>query len=241
MIAKVGGAITAAVIVMMIGCSAVAGAILGYGGDDTATSSTSSCLSMLETSSPPSAASAPSGSAAPSAAPTDSDDPYGIDQCLSCLMDPTAAPPSPVPSDGPDCSADAVFARAATWLTAWNGGPVPYLSSNVTADLFGGYRRDCSGYVSMALGLPGPGLNTRDMAARFTPIDKADLQPGDLLINPAPDLKGHVVLFERWTDSSETSYIGYEQTGDGGTKHRQITYPYFHNYPMSPYAPINRT
>jgi hypothetical protein len=50
----------------------------------------------------------------------------------------------------------AVLARAESWLTAWGGGPVPYLSSSDPADWLHGYRRDCSGYASMALGLPGP-------------------------------------------------------------------------------------
>jgi hypothetical protein len=129
-----------------------------------------------------------------------------------------------------------VLARAATWLTAWHGGPVPYSMSTDSASWFSGYRRDCSGYASMALGLPGPGLNTAGLAARATPIPKTDLAPGDLLINPAPGGAGHVVVFERWVDASQTSYLGYEQSGDGGTHHRAIPYPYFgDHYPMSPY------
>jgi hypothetical protein len=48
----------------------------------------------------------------------------------------------------------------------------------------------------MALGLPGSGLNTRELAARAIPIQKTQLRAGDLLINPAPDLAGHVVLFD---------------------------------------------
>jgi len=87
----------------------------------------------------------------------------------------------------------------------------------------------------MALGLDGPGLNTSGLAAHSTIISKTDLQPGDLLINTAPNLRGHVVLFERWTDMSMTSYYGYEQSGDGGTHHRVISYPYFSGYPMTPY------
>jgi hypothetical protein len=132
-------------------------------------------------------------------------------------------------------SGEAVLARAATWLTAWNGGPVPYLSSGDPNSWFGGYRRDCSGYVSMALGLPGPGLTTAELAARAIPIPKSALSPGDPLINPAPDLAGHVVIFDYWTDPTMTSYVGYEQSGDGGTHHRVIPYPYFGNYGMSPY------
>jgi hypothetical protein len=32
-----------------------------------------------------------------------------------------------------------------------------------------------------------------------------------------------------------SSYVGYEQSGDGGTHHRVLPYPYFGGYPMSPY------
>jgi hypothetical protein len=130
---------------------------------------------------------------------------------------------------------DAVFARARSWLTAWAGGPVPYLSSNTSSDLFGGYRRDCSGYVSMALGLPGPGMNTITLAAHSTIIDKRALQPGDLMIKPASGGAGHVVLFAGWTDASMSSYRGYEQSGDGGTHYRTIPFPYFGTYTMTPY------
>lgn len=136
---------------------------------------------------------------------------------------------------GPCVDAATAFARARTWLTAWNGGPVPYLSSGNPTDWYQGYRRDCSGYVSMALGLPGPGLTTAELAAKSTPITQAELQPGDLLINPAPNLNGHVVLFERWTDPSMNSYWGYEQSGDGGTHYRKIPYPYYGGYLMSPF------
>ena len=135
-----------------------------------------------------------------------------------------------------DCADPAaVFARASSWLTAWDGGPVPYLSSTDPTTWFDGYRRDCSGYVSMALGLPGPGLDTATLAARSIPISKTDLQAGDLLVNPADGSAGHVVIFDHWADPAMTSYVGYEQSGDGGTHHRVITYPYANGYPMNPY------
>lgn len=129
----------------------------------------------------------------------------------------------------------AVLARAATWLTAWNGSPVPYLSSTDPATWLHGYRRDCSGYASMALGLPAPGLDTAGLASRSTPITKAALRAGDLLVNPAAGVAGHVVIFDRWAAPDHTSYLGYEQSADGGTHHRTIPYPYFGLYPMSPY------
>jgi hypothetical protein len=87
----------------------------------------------------------------------------------------------------------------------------------------------------MALGLDGPGLTSAQLAARATPIPKAALSAGDLLINPAPDLAGHVVIFDHWTDATMTTYVGFEQSGDGGTHHRAIPYPYFGGYSMSPY------
>jgi hypothetical protein len=105
----------------------------------------------------------------------------------------------------------------------------------VPGDLLGGYRRDCSGYVSMALGLPKPGLDTIELAQRSKLIGKAGLRPGDLMINPDSDLRGHVVLFAGWADASMDSYLGYEQSGDGGTHYRKIPYPYFGSYSMSPY------
>jgi hypothetical protein len=155
--------------------------------------------------------------------------PLDLDQCPSTCVTITAA------DSGTCVDLATVFGRAQSWLTAWSGGPVPYLSSGNPADWFQGYRRDCSGYVSMALGLAGPGLNTSGLAARSTAISKAALQPGDLLINTAPNLRGHVVMFERWADASMTRYYGYEQAGSADTQHRVIPYPYFGDYPMVPY------
>src|SRR6266536_228338 len=139
--------------------------------------------------------------------------PENPEQCVSTCPVATGRGNSSGPVNG--CSdGEAVLARAATWLTTWNGGPVPYLSSDDPTTWFGGYRRDCSGYASMALGLPGPGLTTAGLAARATRISKTALSAGNLLINPAPDLAGHVVIFDHWTDATMTSYVGYEQSGD---------------------------
>jgi hypothetical protein len=145
-------------------------------------------------------------------------------------------PPTGVPSPTPECAAGAaVLGRAATWLTAWGGGPVPYLSSSDPGTWLDGYRRDCSGYASMALGLPGPGLDSAALAAASAPIARSALRAGDLLINPAPGAAGHVVIFDHWANTAMTSYLGYEQSSDGGTHHRAISYPYFGGYSMSPY------
>lgn len=113
--------------------------------------------------------------------------------------------------------------RAATWLTAYNGGPVPYSQSSY----FQGYRQDCSGYVSMALNL-GTSPNTVGLAdSQYTrKISMSELKPGDLIIDyQGTNTTRHVVIFEKWNDSSKSSYTAYEQTGDGDkTRHRTLKY-----------------
>jgi hypothetical protein len=156
-----------------------------------------------------------------------------VSQTIAPASNPPGVSPNPLPTLDSRC--DSVIKRARIWLTAWHGGPVPYMVSNNPQDLYDGYRRDCSGFASMALGLPGPGLDSGALAARSQPLMKSDLRAGDLLINPAPGGAGHVVIFEQWTDATMTSYMGYEQSGDGGTHHRQIPFPYFHGYQMAPF------
>jgi hypothetical protein len=123
-------------------------------------------------------------------------------------------------------SGDTMINRARTWLTADNGGPVPYSMERTWKD---GYRQDCSGYVSMALGLGQPGLNTVGLAdSRVTTrlSSVSQLKKGDLLIDYSTtdgDFR-HVVIFEKWADTSHSAYWAYEQRGTYGTTHRQLRY-----------------
>lgn len=106
-----------------------------------------------------------------------------------------------------------------------------------------GYRDDCSGFVSAAWGLDGPGLNTYGLMGSGVShqITKDDLQPGDAMI--AGD---HVVLFGGWADSSHTKYIALEDNGSQGTVSHVIPYPYYsgdaaHERAMGkPYLPYRR-
>lgn len=127
-------------------------------------------------------------------------------------------------------SRDELLQRAATWLTANNGVQVPYSMTEYWTD---GYRQDCSGFVSMAalLGKENPrgGPNTVVLATaeHTTPIEVADLRPGDLLIDPVDepgDDFRHVVIFEKWTTADRSQYMAYEQRGGHGTDHRELTY-----------------
>ncbi|MGW3951669.1 peptidoglycan-binding protein [Streptomyces sp. NPDC004752] len=133
-----------------------------------------------------------------------------------------------------------VLRRAATWLTANNGSQVPYSQSKVWSD---GYRQDCSGYVSMTLGLWKSGPNTVELATNrslTTPITLGELQPGDLLIDAdGSNTTRHVVIFEGWTDSSHSAYSAFEQRGGHGTDHRVLTYGLNAGSEFKPYRPVN--
>lgn len=125
----------------------------------------------------------------------------------------------------PGGSRQEALQRAATWLTANNGSQVPYSQAKTWKD---GYRQDCSGYASMALGLPTPGTNTVGLATNRNltrPISLGELKPGDLLIDAAGDNNTrHVVIFEKWNNDAHSSYTAYEQRGGHGTDHRALTY-----------------
>ncbi|WP_433323636.1 hypothetical protein [Spirillospora sp. CA-294931] len=133
-----------------------------------------------------------------------------------------AAPAAPAAQSRAMIGRDQVIARARTWNP---GTPqrVPYSQVNT----HNGYRADCSGYASMALGLAGPGLNTVGLAASSVSarINMGDLQTGDLVIDAAGNSNTrHVVIFEGWTDASKRSYRAFEQRGGYGTDYRVLTY-----------------
>ncbi|MGW7452545.1 hypothetical protein [Streptomyces sp. NPDC054787] len=133
-----------------------------------------------------------------------------------------------------------VLARAKTWLTANNGRPVPYSQKKHWKD---GYRQDCSGYVSMALGLSKPGPNTVSLKNDgFTRrIAMKDLAPGDLVIKANsnnPDNR-HVVIFDGWANQARTAYKSYEQAGGVGTRWKQHSYGVNGRDGYHAYRPVN--
>jgi hypothetical protein len=139
------------------------------------------------------------------------------------------------PATVPMISGAQVVARAETWHPH-TAQRIPY-SQTAT---HGGYRTDCSGYVSMALGLGAPGPNTVALASRAisTPIAIANLVTGDLLIDSTgtSDTR-HVVIFERWTSARHSAYWAYEQRGGYGTDHRALTYGLSPSSQFHPYRP----
>lgn len=90
-----------------------------------------------------------------------------------------------------------------------------------------GYRTDCSGFISMAWGLPAKGLNVPatgslgSYANTFTAKDQ--LQPGDAINNRQDGDYGHVVLFVRWIDQSQGRFVAYEENGGYGAVQTSLT------------------
>ncbi|MFD7868716.1 peptidoglycan-binding protein [Streptomyces sp. NPDC059783] len=138
-------------------------------------------------------------------------------------------------------SPDTMINRARTWLTANGGHQVPYSMQRTWKD---GYRQDCSGYVSMALALGKPGLNTVGLADSRNGVTQhlsstSGLRKGDLLIDASTtdgDFR-HVVIFEKWANTSHTSYWAYEQRGSHGTTHRILSYGIGKDH-YDPYRPV---
>lgn len=79
-----------------------------------------------------------------------------------------------------------------------------------------GYRRDCSGMVSMAWGLTRSYTSStiRSQAKR---ISKQELRPGDAVRIP-----GHVSIFAGWKNKRRGEYIALEQTTWGSHAKRHV-------------------
>lgn len=124
-----------------------------------------------------------------------------------------------------------ILARARSVWPMWT---VPY----DMGVLRGGYRTDCSGYVSLVLGIPASGdgrwggENTVGLVRWLDEIDASDLAPGDIVgcLGPGTEgAAGHVVIFEQWLndDPDDNRYYCLEQSGDGPGPRRSLrTYGY---------------
>lgn len=135
-----------------------------------------------------------------------------------------------------------VLERAKTWLTANNGGPVPYSQNKYWKDE---YRQDCSGYASMALNLDarngGPNTVKLKNDGWTRPIAMNELAPGDLVIKAGSNDPNnrHVVIFDGWADATHTVYKSYEQAGGVGTRWKQHSYGVNGRDGYHAYRPVN--
>jgi hypothetical protein len=104
-----------------------------------------------------------------------------------------------------------VIARAQNWMDR----NIQYSQSGTATGPDGVYswRRDCSGFVSMALKLGPTGLsapNTTALAGSTYSfgISKANMKAGDYLV----DAGNHVVLFHKWANTDHTQFWLYEES-----------------------------
>ena len=94
-----------------------------------------------------------------------------------------------------------VLKRANVWVKK----RVPYSQSGY----YRGYRRDCSGMVSMAWKLK-KSYTSSTIRSRATRVSKKNLKPGDAVHTP-----GHVSIFVGWANKKKTRYRVMEQSGSG--------------------------
>ena len=119
-------------------------------------------------------------------------------------------------AQGPTVSGADVILRARGWMRARPAvpysqlhrflNPSDFYGDNAGDDPANGWREDCSGFVSYAWGLPGPGYVTSTMLGITRVISWSALQPGDALLIP-----GHVALFARWDDAAHSTYTLWEE------------------------------
>ncbi|MGA8114721.1 MAG: hypothetical protein WCA46_13730 [Actinocatenispora sp.] len=98
--------------------------------------------------------------------------------------------------------------RAMNWVKR----NVQYSQAGTASDPDGNhtYRRDCSGFVSMAWHITPTGMSaptTWTIQGHAHAIAKKNLKRGDILAWP----HHHVVLFGKWANSAHTSFWLYEE------------------------------
>ncbi|MEJ8645379.1 RICIN domain-containing protein [Streptomyces sp. MS1.HAVA.3] len=105
---------------------------------------------------------------------------------------------------GGPVSREQVIQRAQAWVDQ----KVPYNSARSWSDKAtgGGWRQDCSGFVSMAWMLPAS-ETTHTLPRLAKQISISELRPGDILNSPA-----HVLLFGGWTDKGKRTFTYYQES-----------------------------
>jgi len=97
---------------------------------------------------------------------------------------------------------DDVLRRAHSWVAK----RVRYSQRST----YQGYRRDCSGMVSMAWHLDRS-YSSRTIGSRARRVATSRLRPGDAVLTP-----GHVEIFGGWKNRKRGTYIAIGQTNWGG-------------------------
>ncbi len=125
---------------------------------------------------------------------------------------PLPSPPQPKPSN-PVSSYEKVKARANDWISVG----LLYNWDLYHPDRNGvKYRRDCSGFVSMAFDLKTSASTVTLPNYGFKKINFSELRPGDIVGNFGPGTEGangHVAIFDGWANSAHTRFNTLEMHG----------------------------
>jgi len=113
-----------------------------------------------------------------------------------------------MPAQASGLTRSAVLERARNWVTNKGG----YRQSSY----YKGYRRDCSGFVSMAwkTGRSYTSSTIRSVAHR---VSVKKLKPGDAVRTP-----GHVAIFVKWRSKSKGLYVAMEESTWGKPALRRV-------------------
>ena len=94
----------------------------------------------------------------------------------------------------------------------WVKKRVPYSQGGY----YKGYRRDCSGFVSMSWRLK-KSYSTRTISKRAKRIKISSLKPGDAVLKP-----GHVSIFGGWKNKRKRTYYALEETTWGSHAKKRV-------------------
>jgi hypothetical protein len=103
------------------------------------------------------------------------------------------------------------------WYTTENSGDS---DDHIDPEGTHSYRKDCSGFVSMALHL-SQSYVTDTLPGVLDQIAIDSLQPGDVIDAVGYGSDGHTFLFEKWGDSAHTFYYAYD-FGMTPIRHRTV-------------------
>ncbi len=115
---------------------------------------------------------------------------------------------SSAPAQAGAITREKILERSKSWIAR----KIPYSQHSY----YRGYRRDCSGFVSMSWAL-GRSYTSRTIVSRATRIPISRLQPGDAVRVP-----GHVSIFGGWKNKRARTYYALEQTTWGSHARRRV-------------------
>ncbi|MFF2658928.1 hypothetical protein ACFVUH_16355 [Kitasatospora sp. NPDC058032] len=138
---------------------------------------------------------------------------------------------------GGQISRSEVISRAQYWFNQAQNPALSYSWYASFPDSSGRYyRKDCSGYVSMAWHL-GYSADTRAIEDSETyEIPRSELRAGDVLNS----YRDHVLLFEKWDDAAHTrfSYYAFGSTPVKHATNKSINDAQFDSHPNSDYKAL---